>query len=405
MNHFHQARIEADLTSRVSEALAAESMDGIAVDVNQRGRDVLLKGEPGSDIERDRALEVAQGVYGVNRVDFAGDASGDVADTGQDAAAEDTKAVDSADDAGTDSDAKAAETADAGGDTTTETGTAEDASADKAADQAAAATDKLPAELTMKMDGEQLVLDGKMASQQQIDALQNEAALQVGVTNVVNNLTVSEEHAEAGWLGSVAKMISALPAGSEMKIQEDTLQLSGDVADDAALEKLSAQMDQMAQGAGLQLQNQLQVAAQSAEPDAGQQNPDQQAARAEECQGRLNAAMQDKRILFTFNDAGITAESNALLDDLAQIIRECSDDMDGMVIEIGGHTDSVGNDAYNLDLSQRRANSVRDYLQGKQIDAALLEAKGFGEANPVASNNTAEGQARNRRITFEIKQK
>jgi OOP family OmpA-OmpF porin len=66
---------------------------------------------------------------------------------------------------------------------------------------------------------------------------------------------------------------------------------------------------------------------------------------------------------------------------------------------IEGYTDSVGSDAYNLKLSDRRANSVRDYLVDKLgIDGSRLTGKGFGEANPVADNKTAEGRQKNRRV-------
>lgn len=68
--------------------------------------------------------------------------------------------------------------------------------------------------------------------------------------------------------------------------------------------------------------------------------------------------------------------------------------------EIGGHTDNVGSDQSNLRLSQARARSVANYLASKGVAAERLTAKGFGEANPIADNATAEGRAQNRRITF-----
>ena len=65
---------------------------------------------------------------------------------------------------------------------------------------------------------------------------------------------------------------------------------------------------------------------------------------------------------------------------------------------MAGHTDSDGDDSYNKDLSQRRAQSVVDYLVGHGVDAANLIAQGFGEEQPVAGNDTAEGKAQNRRV-------
>jgi OOP family OmpA-OmpF porin len=71
-------------------------------------------------------------------------------------------------------------------------------------------------------------------------------------------------------------------------------------------------------------------------------------------------------------------------------------------IQVEGHTDSQGNDAYNKGLSQRRAEAVVAYLIGKGIDKARLEAEGFGEENPVAGNTTRNGRAQNRRVAFTI---
>ena len=73
-----------------------------------------------------------------------------------------------------------------------------------------------------------------------------------------------------------------------------------------------------------------------------------------------------------------------------------------MVIEVGGHTDSQGADANNLSLSQRRAQSVVDYMVLAGIERERLIAKGYGETVPIADNNTAEGRAKNRRTEFVI---
>lgn len=71
-------------------------------------------------------------------------------------------------------------------------------------------------------------------------------------------------------------------------------------------------------------------------------------------------------------------------------------------LEINGHTDSVGDDAKNLDLSQRRADAVKKYLTDKGIASSRLAAKGYGETLPVADNNTAAGRAKNRRVEFKV---
>ena len=71
-------------------------------------------------------------------------------------------------------------------------------------------------------------------------------------------------------------------------------------------------------------------------------------------------------------------------------------------VMIEGHTDSVGSDAYNLELSQRRADAVRDFLMQNGVKAAQITTRGYGKASPVASNDTAAGRQQNRRVEIII---
>jgi outer membrane protein OmpA-like peptidoglycan-associated protein len=98
---------------------------------------------------------------------------------------------------------------------------------------------------------------------------------------------------------------------------------------------------------------------------------------------------------FQLGKAALAAEARPVLDELAAAMRG------GRVagkVQIGVHTDSLGSDAANLKLSQDRADAVRAYLIGKGVPADRLEAKGFGETVPIASNATAQGRAQNRRV-------
>jgi outer membrane protein OmpA-like peptidoglycan-associated protein len=74
----------------------------------------------------------------------------------------------------------------------------------------------------------------------------------------------------------------------------------------------------------------------------------------------------------------------------------------GLKIQLEGHTDSIGGDEYNLKLSQQRADAVREYLIGQGVPAATVTASGFGKAAPVASNDTAAGRQRNRRVDMVV---
>ena len=77
-------------------------------------------------------------------------------------------------------------------------------------------------------------------------------------------------------------------------------------------------------------------------------------------------------------------------------------DVPTLKIELSGHTDNIGNDEYNLNLSQRRSDAVRLYLTSRGLDKSRVSAVGYGESKPVDTNETSEGRANNRRTEFEI---
>jgi OOP family OmpA-OmpF porin len=101
---------------------------------------------------------------------------------------------------------------------------------------------------------------------------------------------------------------------------------------------------------------------------------------------------------FEFNSTQLTAPAQHTLDEVAAALLTQPE----LNVEVQGHTDSIGTDAYNLGLSQRRAESVKAYLINRGLSAAVLTAKGYGKAKPVAANDTAEGRAQNRRVAFEV---
>ncbi|MCK4256187.1 OmpA family protein [candidate division WOR-3 bacterium] len=103
-------------------------------------------------------------------------------------------------------------------------------------------------------------------------------------------------------------------------------------------------------------------------------------------------------IKFATNSAEVKPVSYPILDESVALLKEHST----IKVEVAGHTDAVGSDVYNLNLSNRRAESVRDYLILHGIEAERLIARGYGENQPIASNDTEEGRAQNRRIEFRI---
>ena len=102
--------------------------------------------------------------------------------------------------------------------------------------------------------------------------------------------------------------------------------------------------------------------------------------------------------LFDFDKFTIKPEGQATLDKLAGQIKSITLE----VVVAVGHTDSIGTDAYNMALGQRRAEAVKAYLVKRGIDTNRIYTESKGKSNPVASNATAEGRAKNRRVELEI---
>jgi OOP family OmpA-OmpF porin len=102
--------------------------------------------------------------------------------------------------------------------------------------------------------------------------------------------------------------------------------------------------------------------------------------------------------LFGFDKAVVKPEGRIALDEMVGKLQG----MDTEVMIAVGHTDSVGSNAYNDKLSQRRAEAVKAYLVSKGIESGRLYTEGKGESQPVATNSTVEGRAKNRRVTIEV---
>lgn len=134
------------------------------------------------------------------------------------------------------------------------------------------------------------------------------------------------------------------------------------------------------------------------------------ATAAKGCDGALHAAapaaagVSQSKItlqadtLYDFNKSDLKPEGKATLDKIAADLSKIKLE----VIIAVGNTDSVGTDAYNMALGQRRAQSVKSYLTSKGVDGSRIYTESKGKSNPVASNATAEGRAKNRRTDIEV---
>ncbi len=105
-----------------------------------------------------------------------------------------------------------------------------------------------------------------------------------------------------------------------------------------------------------------------------------------------------RNVFFKTDSASLLEESKFQLEALYKLMYR----YDKMEIEIRGYTDNVGDDAYNMELSKRRATAVENWLIENGIDSSRISSKGFGENDPVETNDTEAGRARNRRVTFYI---
>ncbi|WP_295362036.1 OmpA family protein [Arenimonas sp.] len=103
-------------------------------------------------------------------------------------------------------------------------------------------------------------------------------------------------------------------------------------------------------------------------------------------------------ITFAFNSSTLNQRAYGVLDRVADTLRE----YDQTLIEVAGHTDSVGSEAYNQRLSEQRAQAVANYLTSRGISGQRLMVFGAGELHPVASNETEAGRAENRRVELTI---
>ncbi|MEN6669895.1 OmpA family protein [Psychrobacter sp. B38] len=196
----------------------------------------------------------------------------------------------------------------------------------------------------------------------------------------------------AAQLATILPIVKNVPNAS-MIIKGDNITVNA--LDAAALEQLVADLQAAAPAMTVQAEGPLDLqgeiddslaAADAAMMNLGE-NPDPR---------DVARALSIQVINFELDKAIIPDVNKAFLDRAAKIMAEVPD----LNLMIVGHTDSQASNAYNMELSQERAESVKDYLVSQGIDASKLSTKGMGETEPVADNSTEQGRFRNRRIEF-----
>lgn len=203
-----------------------------------------------------------------------------------------------------------------------------------------------------------------------------------GADKVVDQISVDKVATPANWNNYVQKLISAdlkQIGRGQLKIDGSTVSLRGEVANEALRQRIASNIA-TSLNPTYTVNNGLRVSAAD--------------------QGVLDSALANRIVEFESGKADLTPAGRAILDEMVVALRKLKD----RKVEIIGHTDSAGLRATNLGLSQARAEAVRVYLASHGIHDGLLSASGQGPDRPVASNDSAEGRARNRRIEFRMAQ-
>jgi len=187
-------------------------------------------------------------------------------------------------------------------------------------------------------------------------------------------------------------------AAAEKKVAEAQIQQATEERDQVLLDARTRQAQRAQQQAG-QATQEAHVATAQAQAAAAQVQQLQQELAA------LQAKQTDRGLVLTLGDVlfetGKAALRPGALRHLYPLVTFLQKYPERRVV-IEGHTDTVGSDAYNLDLSERRADAVRDFLLQNGVNPAQLTARGYGKASPVASNDTAAGRQHNRRVELII---
>lgn len=243
-----------------------------------------------------------------------------------------------------------------------------------------------PYRLSIAAGPDALTLTGYAPSPEVRALFTDEAVIRFPSLETVNELRLAQG-APVGFEAAVIaglQAISRLQSG-QLELVDLTLAVSGVAPYEGAIDRIEAQLT-AALPAGFTLETNLDA------------TPPQSRVAALVCQELLDAELGAEGVKFNEGSTLVAPESEGRLDRLVAVLERCPESM----VEIGGHTDSGGAAERNQALSQLRAESVMNYLIESGISADRLSAVGYGEANPIADNETEEGRARNRRIEFTI---
>jgi OOP family OmpA-OmpF porin len=239
-------------------------------------------------------------------------------------------------------------------------------------------------------DDGQLVLSGRFGSERLRDAVMAYAVARFGRDRIDLNARIDESLPE-GW---PLRVLAGLEALSELhsgrvEVRATRVTVTGVAGNpDARAQVTHILTDALGPGAAFVVNLTYD---ESLDPVA-------QAPTPARCVGRIASILETRKITFAPGSATVSPESSQVLDDIADVMRDCGE----IAMEVQGHTDSQGRAESNLALSQARAEAVINALMGRRVLVSALVARGYGDTQPVADNASAEGRESNRRITFAL---
>jgi len=247
---------------------------------------------------------------------------------------------------------------------------------------------------TVEYDGSRIVLDGTVLTEEHSASLEAAAGDVVGADNVVNNLEVSGldeavENAD-GRVGALAGAIGTFGGlNTANAMMNDTDLTVNGVAGDEESQAAATAAVSASEGVGLRPGGEITI------PEISL------AEEIDLLQAELDALQEEIRVnvVFASDSDVLTPNAQATLDKVIEAMVRYP----RPVVEVGGHTDSQGNDAYNQELSQRRAQSVVDYV-GAATSTDRLQPVGYGESQPIGDNSVEAGRLQNRRVEFTAKE-
>ncbi|MEX5218620.1 MAG: OmpA family protein [Nitrospiraceae bacterium] len=249
------------------------------------------------------------------------------------------------------------------------------------------------------LENNQLTLSGSVGSDAHRSAVITRAQELLKGTRVkiADHLATGGDVATAGWepaLPALLSILTALNTKGSIEIHDQVITVSGMVANGEQKAKVMHELTAVT-GSAYRLEDRLTVLP---SVDTSGRDVPARPSRAS-IQSSLNEILRRETIAFESKSAAMSPRGRAVVDKLIPILRRAPD----LSVEVGGHTDTFGDREYNLQLSQRRAESVRQYLLKHEVPNRV-SAVGYGASRPLSNARTRVAQQKNRRIELHVKE-